>query len=154
MDNQAYLFAIFILNGILIGILFDIFRIFRRTFKTSDIITYIEDILFWIISGITMLYFIFIFNNGEIRLYIFLGIFLGVVLYLLTISKMFIKINVKIINFFKNIISVIIKVLLYPLKTLLKFFIKPFNFIIINLNSLLRKFKSINISKKHIKTEK
>ena len=43
-SNQAYLFLIFTINGILIGFLFDIFRILRKSFKTNDLITYIEDI--------------------------------------------------------------------------------------------------------------
>ena len=67
VTNQAYLFCIFIINGIIIGILFDFFRILRKTFKTSDLITYIEDSLFWILTGIIILYSIFVFNNGEIR---------------------------------------------------------------------------------------
>ena len=52
VTNQAYLFCIFIINGIIIGILFDFFRILRKTFKTSDLITYIEDSMFWILTGI------------------------------------------------------------------------------------------------------
>lgn len=48
--NQAYLFLIFILNGLLIGILFDFFRILRKSFKTPDFITYIQDICFWILA--------------------------------------------------------------------------------------------------------
>ena len=31
--NQSYLFAIFMINGIIIGILFDIFRILRKIIK-------------------------------------------------------------------------------------------------------------------------
>ena len=71
VTNQAYLFCIFIINGIIIGILFDFFRILRKTFKTSDLITYIEDSLFWILTGIIILYSIFVFNSGEIRFFIF-----------------------------------------------------------------------------------
>ena len=51
VKDQAYLFLIFIANGIIIGILFDFFRILRKTFKTSDMITYVEDLLFWILTG-------------------------------------------------------------------------------------------------------
>lgn len=42
-ENQAYLFMIFVLNGILIGIIFDIFRILRRSFNTPNWVTYLED---------------------------------------------------------------------------------------------------------------
>ena len=104
MDNQAFLFVIFILNGISIGILFDTFRILRKSFKTIDIVTYIEDVIFWILTGVITLFFIFTYNNGEIRLYVFLGIILGILLYMLTISKYIIKVSVKIILFLKEIL--------------------------------------------------
>ena len=149
MSNQAYLFIIFILNGILIGILFDIFRILRKSFKTSDIVTYIEDIVFWLLTGLITLYFIFTYNNGEIRLYIFLGIVLGTILYMLTISKYFIKINVKIINFIKTITGKIIFIFLYPLKiifkVLQKLFFRPFSFVFINIRKTFTKCNPKNL---------
>lgn len=50
ISNQANIFLIFTINGVIIGLLFDFFRILRRSFNTKDIITYIEDILFWILT--------------------------------------------------------------------------------------------------------
>ena len=112
--NQIYCFIIFIVVGIIISILFDIFRILRKVFKTPDFITYIEDIIFGVFSGIIIIYSIFIFNNGEIRLYLFLGILLGILSYLCTLSKLFIKFGDKILTFFK-------KILLFPIKKALLF---------------------------------
>ena len=63
--NQAQLFYIFSLTGILLGLLFDIFRILRKSFKTSDWVTYIEDSLFLILAGLLLFYTIYKFNNGE-----------------------------------------------------------------------------------------
>ena len=40
-ENQAYLFLIFTIDGFLIGLIFDFFRILRKEFKTSNIVTYI-----------------------------------------------------------------------------------------------------------------
>ena len=150
--NQAYLFLIFTINGVLIGLLFDVFRILRRSFKTADIITYLEDILFWILTGLILLYSIFTFSNGEIRFYMFLGIFLGCLLYMLTISKYFIKINVKIILTIKKIISVII----FPIKIIVNFirklFFKPIKFVTININKIKlnsqKKLKNLSKSQK------
>lgn len=140
VQNQAYLFLIFTINGLIIGILFDIFRILRRSFKTSDIITYIQDILFWILTGFILLYTIFTFSNGEIRLYMFLGVFLGCLIYMLVFSKYFIKINVKIILFIKKIISKIISIIFLPIKFIInlikKIFFKPIKFITINIKKL------------------
>ena len=72
MENQAYLFMIFIFNGFLISILFDIFRILRKSFKINDFITYIQDILFWILTTFIILYSIFKFTNGELRGFLFI----------------------------------------------------------------------------------
>lgn len=112
---QTHIFFVFILNGLLIGIVFDIFRILRKSFKTIDILTYVEDILFWLISGGITLYFVFNFNNGELRSYIFIGLIIGVILYMLLLSKRFIKINTKLLLIIKNII---IKIL-FPIKKML-----------------------------------
>ena len=92
--NKLYIFLLFILTGIVIGIVFDIFRIFRRSFKTNDIITYVQDFLFWLVTGCILLFSIFTFNNGGLRGDIFIGIILGVLLHLLLLSKYFINIFV------------------------------------------------------------
>ena len=121
VTNQAYLFCIFIINGIIIGILFDFFRILRKTFKTSDLITYIEDSLFWILTGIIIfiLYLCFLIMEKS-DFFIFFGIILGVFLYMLLFSSYIIKINVKIINFIKKIVSKIIEFLLLQLNIFIR----------------------------------
>ena len=127
MQNQAYAFIVFILNGFLIGLLFDIFRIFRKSFKTPDFITCLEDFIFWIITGLLLLYSIFKFNNGELRIYIFLGVILGAAIYMLIFSKFFINISVYIINLVKKIFIILIiipiKFIIWkPLRKILKWF--------------------------------
>ena len=157
VTNQASLFLIFIANGLLIGILFDFFRILRRVFQTSNLLTYIEDFLFWVLTGAIILYFIFIFNNGEIRLYMFLAIGIGVIIYMLLLSTHFIKINVTIINFCKQILSKTLYIATIPLKyfckLIKKLFFKPISFFIINIrknstNFIKNIFKPFIIHKK------
>ena len=132
--NQANLFLIFTINGILIGLLFDIFRILRKSFKTSDIITYCEDLLFWILTGLLLLYSIFTFNAGEIRFYMFLAVFCGCIIYMLLFSKYFIEINVKIILTIKKIITTIFSVII--LKLVKKLLFKPIHFMTINIKKI------------------
>lgn len=158
--NQLYTLLVFIISGSIIGILFDLFRILRKSFKTPDIITYIEDILFWIITGLFLLYIIFKYSFGEIRIYMFISLIIGLVTYFLTVSKYFIRLNVKIINILKISISKIIYILFYPVKIIInilqKTTFKPFSFIIINirnfnskiLKNLTKSLKGVNISKK------
>lgn len=115
--NQAYIFLIFIITGLLIGILFDIFRILRKSFKTSDFITYVQDMLFWTLAGFLIIFSIYKFNSGEIRIFIFVGLLLGIIFYLLTISKYFITINVKIITFISKVFK---KVFICPIRFIFK----------------------------------
>lgn len=133
LGNQAYLFLVFSLVGALIGLLFDFFRILRKNFKTKDFITYIQDFLFWTLTGLIILYAIFYFNDGEIRLFMFLGIIMGILLYMLILSNLIIKTSSFIINIVKNVINLITKILIYPLKivfsTLKKIFKQPAMFI-------------------------
>ena len=103
--NQLYTFLIFIIVGMIIGITYDIFRILRKSFKTIDFITYIQDFLFWIITGAILLYTIFAFNNGELRSYIFIGILLGLILYMILISKFFVGICTKILCGIKKVVK-------------------------------------------------
>lgn len=140
--NQAYLFYVFLLNGVLIGLLFDIFRILRKSFKTSDFITILEDILFFLLTTGLFTYTVFKFNNGEVRSYVFIGIALGLVLYLLLFSKVFIKVNVKILTYIKKIVLFFIKVILSPFKfifeILRKLLLKPISFIFINIRKNIK----------------
>ena len=161
--NQAYLFFIFTLTGILIGVVFDIFRILRRSFKTSDKMTYFQDILFWIITSTLLIYTIFKFNNGEIRSYVLFGITIGLAFYLMLFSKFVIKINVAIITFIKRIIMQVIDIILYPIKLLFKLIrkaiLKPISFVFINIRKNIKtlcrnmsKFKiKIKFNKKKVK---
>ena len=155
MENQAYIFLIFILNGFLIGILFDIFRILRKSFKTKDFITYIEDIFFWILSGAILLFSIFKFNNGDLRGFIFIGIIMGLLLYMLLFSKIFIKVNLYIIDLLKKIFYFLIIIpIKFIYKILRKFIFKPISFITINIKKTVSNFrikiKSVyNRKKKH-----
>ena len=133
-QNQAYLFIVFSLTGVVIGLLFDFFRILRRSFKTSNIITYFEDVLFWILTGVLILYNIWYFNNGEIRIYMFLGIIMGVLIYMLTLSNI-------IISLLSKILISIVKVLELPFKTLFSIFHKFFTVIMKIFNIFSKKLK-------------
>ena len=114
--SQFNTVVIFFLTGICIGLLFDFFRIQRKVLKTCDFITYIQDILFWIVSGLIIIFVIMKYTNGEIRIYMVLGIILGILIYFLIISKYIMKIFVCILSFLLNIIGK----LLFPIKKIYK----------------------------------
>lgn len=144
--HQLICLLLFGVTGIVIGILFDIFRIWRRSFKTADWLTCLQDILFWLLTGLIVLFSIFQFNHGEIRSYVFIGIAIGVILYMLAISRFIVKNCVKVIQWMK-------KMLAYPIKKILqlikKIFQKPIKF----LHNLSNKIKN-NFNKKYLNMTK
>lgn len=152
--TQLQLFFIFIIDGLLIGLLFDFFRILRKSMKTSDFMTYVEDILFWILTGFIILYSIFVYNNGEIRLFMFFAMIIGIMLYWLFISKFILKISLNIINLIKKVFKIVINVIKIPfiffIKIIKKVFLSPISFVIINIRNYFTKyFKNFsNILKK------
>ena len=114
--SQEQIFLFFFIIGIIIGILFDIFRAIRKSFKSSDTITFIQDIIFVGVSGALVIYSIIKLNNGNIRFFLFLGIFLGIIVYSLTISNfcviilhVFIEVCKKIVKIPYNCIIKILK---------------------------------------------
>ena len=133
-QNQAYLFLVFSLTGIVIGILFDFFRILRRSIKTSNIVTYIQDILFWILAGIIVLYSIWYFNNGELRTYVFLGLIIGILIYMTTLSNIIVKIFTKFLVFLINVFKI-------PLKAIYLFISKIFTITTGFFNKITKKLK-------------
>ena len=149
--EQLFCLIAFTATGIVIGVLFDIFRILRRSFKTADWLTTLQDILFWILAGFVILFSIFKFNNGEIRSYIFVGISLGVLIYMLTLSKYIVRCSVIIIKFIKKIIS-------YPVNLIIKItnlLIKPIKFLAQKLSTFFKKIfhNTTNIMKKKSKNK-
>lgn len=159
--NQAYLFLIFTLNGIFIGILFDFFRILRKSFKTINLITNVEDIIFWILTGLSIIYCMYNFSDGSLRLFMFLGLGIGLTIYILTLSDFIIKTVVKVISIIKKFIITIISIITFPFKAIFKLIRKilfrPIYVIFIKIqNNMTKKLKNIyyniNKSKKIQKT--
>ena len=152
--NQAYLFLIFTLNGIFIGILFDFFRILRKSFKTINLITNVEDIIFWILTGLSIIYCMYNFSDGSLRLFMFLGLGIGLTIYILTLSNFIIKTVVKVISIIKKFIITIISIITFPFKAIFKLIRKilfrPIYVIFIKIqNNMTKKLKNIyyNINK-------
>ena len=150
LSGQLGIFLMCIAGGIIISLLYDIFRALRKSIKTADIVTYIEDVIFWILVGGFLIYLIFILNDGNIRFFIFVGLILGGILYYFTLSKFFIKITVKFFTFLK-------KILLAPIRLVFRFNKKIGYFICINIQNMtkfLKKFPKITKNKKKVSNEK
>jgi len=106
--------------GILMGVLFDIFRALRWNSKPKRTLTYLEDLLFWIIIAIMYFMLLVKTTDGVLRGFVFIGSFIGSTLYYLILSKYFLPILIKTFKLIFEMISEIIKIIGYPFKRIKK----------------------------------
>lgn len=140
-STQVYTFLYSVLVGMFIGLIYDIFRIKRKLVKTAAFFIYIEDLLFWIITAFIMFAFLFYINDGEIRIYIYLGVITGIILYSLLFSKLIIKCSVAIFNFIGRVVKFIIHILSFPFKIIYKILSVPARFIMVSFQKFYRFLK-------------
>jgi len=123
VGEEVYVFMFSILNGLGIGLIYDLNRIARVYSKSKGIRLMLEDLLFWLITA--YVFFMFTFNNtdGIVRGYIVLGFMLGFFIYIRSLSKYSFKLLNKIFKLIFMTISEIIKLVSYPFR-MIKLFIK------------------------------
>lgn len=149
-NSQIGIFLIYFIAGVIICLIYDIFRALRKTVNTSDFATYIEDTIFWILVAVFLIYLVFNLSSGEIRFFMFLAICLGGISYYFTLSKYFMKVSVHILSLIKLIVKKLIEIILIPLKVFLKINKKVKCIICINLKNIK---KNINQKSKIVKNK-
>lgn len=127
VESQAYVFLATLYGGILIGFIYDIYRIFRYFFRPKKVATFIEDLIFWIIVSITALLILIFSNWGEVRGYVFLGFISGALLYHKLLSKPVIMILVYISRFLLSVFKKVLGLILYPFRLLGKIIYSPYS---------------------------
>ncbi len=120
--NEAVVFLITLAGGMIIGVVFDIYRIIKNGVYKNVIIYTLSDIVVWIVLSILAFETVFIANDAAVRWYEIVALLVGYILYAVTLSKYFLKSANVIIKIVKNIIITILK----PLKAVLKIISKPF----------------------------
>ena len=112
--EQSRNFCLFFIIGLFIGFIFDLFKSFRKNFKTNNLCVDIQDIVFLVISGFLFFKSVIVFNSGNIRFYIFVSTVLGITIYSLTLSESCVIIIDVILRFVKLIFRFVLKLLKLP----------------------------------------
>ena len=112
---ELCVFLATVVSGILSGIVYDLFSVFRNGSKKKLFFTISDVILSFIICSVIVAVF-YIYNSFNLRWYMFIGLFLGITFYFLCISNIFVFILLKILGLF----HFIFKILLTPARFLYK----------------------------------
>ena len=108
-------FLNFFLIGILISIILDFFRTYRKLNKTSVITVLVQDIIYFFIATSIIIIAVINILDSSIRLYIFIAIITGCILYFVVFSKYVIRLY---------------KILFKTSKSILEFALLPLSLII------------------------
>ena len=118
IHHQLNLVMFSFLSGLILGILFDFYRIIRGYNEVNKIITMIEDILFWILVSIIVFVFLLYTNYAYVGFYVYLFITFGTLFYIKFISKSIITILIKILDVIGKIFRVIFNIIIMPFEML------------------------------------
>ena len=77
LAGQANTFFFAILDGICLGVLFDVYRVIRHGFRLRAAATACGDLLFWLVATAITFLMLLKANWGEFRFYVLIGIALG-----------------------------------------------------------------------------
>lgn len=118
INLEVQFFLTSILYGILLLVVYDCIRIFRRIVPHKAFFVALQDILFWLVASIVIFIMIYERNNGTIRGFAILGMLLGMIIYNQMLSKIVVK-----------GITLIIKTIIKGIKKGLSILLKPFAFL-------------------------
>ena len=120
---QITVLAIYsVLIGIVIGMIYDIFRMIRiavpdkiKGKPAESLIVFFEDILFWMISAVIFIVFIYYVNKGHTRLVMITDALIGFILYHFTLGRLVMFCSGFIIGIVKSFLNLLDKIFVKPL---------------------------------------
>ena len=80
--EDVNIFYLTLYGGIVIGILFDFYRVLRRNYKVVRRISIVFDIVFWFLITIVIFTSINLLEGFNLRYYHFIALFLGFILFI------------------------------------------------------------------------
>jgi len=86
--NQPYIFLATVYGGMVLGLVYDIYRMMRKTFKGTRAALIIFDVMFVLSAGVITIGILYYVNMIELRLYTGIGFILGFAIYMAGLSPL------------------------------------------------------------------
>lgn len=77
--------------GSVFGASLDTYNRFLKRSTRKQFIVFLNDILFWLLQGLSIFYTLFIVNEGELRFYIFIALFCGFAAYQSMLKRVYLQ---------------------------------------------------------------
>lgn len=132
-STQIKTFLLIAATGIFLGVLFDTYRVIRKCYRPSNLITSLADLIYCLIASAIAFAALLAGNWGELRFYVFIALIIGLVAYYRLASK-------RVINMIMALLKLIAKgwrmvkltfvfTIIKPAKFIARTVIWPFRFV-------------------------
>jgi len=98
-----------IMCGLAMGIVFDVYRVASHQFHVKRWLLPALDVVYWAAATLGVFYILLGSNQGEVRMYVFLGLGIGVTGYFGLFSGWVVKLSEKIIEIFIKLFQMLWK---------------------------------------------
>jgi spore cortex biosynthesis protein YabQ len=130
LSTQFITLLSMIAMGTYFGASLDTYNRFLKRSKRKSWIVFCNDILFWLLQGLSIFYILFLANKGELRVYIFLALFCGFAAYQSLFKKAYLRL-------LEIVISMVISIYQFIVKVFRNLVYKPIYSLILALISLM-----------------
>lgn len=123
VNQEALVFMMTIYGGILIGFIYELYKLFRKIFNPKVIITNMQDMIFWSIVTMVAFYTLIVSNQADLRYYNFMGFLIGVIMYHYFLAPSLSGALLGIVRILSIYIADVVKIFIFPclvLKSMLK----------------------------------
>ena len=122
-----------------------------RGFAALDaLLTFAEDIVFWLIVSAGEILFIYHVNGGAVRVYFILCTFAGAALYFFTAGKITMFFSARAIFLLRCLLYWSFYIIIYPVKLILRLLLGAVRLTLVPLYKTLRKRREASYSKKRV----
>lgn len=103
LEVQFLSLAWMLISGMLMGVAFDVYRVFQSLLRLRLWMIHVLDFIYWL--GATLLVFVILLQNneGQLRLYLFVALAVGLWFYFANCSSYTIKIVISLISIIQRI---------------------------------------------------
>jgi spore cortex biosynthesis protein YabQ len=118
VQSAAFLYSL--LPGVIIGVIYGLFKLLRTVFNFSNAMTFAADVVFMLVSAVLIYLYILAFLSGYVRVYLLPGIISGFLAYRLTVGKLLCKVYRPVFALLKRVFSAVSKKFKIFVKKVLK----------------------------------
>ncbi|MGV8146052.1 MAG: spore cortex biosynthesis protein YabQ [Alkaliphilus sp.] len=114
INQEALMFMTTIYGGILIGFIYEMYKVFRKIFNPKAVITSIQDMFLLAMITMVTFYILIISNQADLRYYSFMGFFIGVIIYRYILATSLSDVLLGIVRILSNYVLDVLKICIFP----------------------------------------